>query len=66
MQKIMTEIERCKGCYLCMANCPKEAIHLSGKVNQKGYEYIEVDQEKCIACGSCYQMCPDFVFSILV
>lgn len=65
MAKIKLNIDRCKGCYLCMENCPKEAISVSGNVNAKGYEYIQVDDEKCVACGSCYQMCPDYVFEIL-
>lgn len=65
MNKVLTDIERCKGCYLCIANCPKGAISLSGTVNAKGYEYVLVDDDKCIACGSCYQMCSDFVFEIM-
>jgi len=65
MAKIELNIDRCKGCYLCMENCPKEAISVSGNVNAKGYEYIQVDDEKCVACGGCYQMCPDYVFEIL-
>ncbi|HHW95041.1 MAG TPA: 4Fe-4S dicluster domain-containing protein [Mogibacterium sp.] len=64
MQKVNTDVERCKGCYLCIANCPKEAIKKSGKVNLKGYEYIIVDNDKCISCGSCYQVCPDYVFEV--
>ena len=65
MKKINMNYERCKACHLCLVNCPKQAIYTSGKVNQKGYEYVLVDEDKCIACGSCYQMCPDFVFEIL-
>lgn len=64
MKKVITDVERCKACYLCVANCPKQAISKSDKVNHKGYEYIQVDAIKCIHCGSCYQVCPDFVFSI--
>ena len=64
MPKIKVNTERCKGCYLCVANCPNKAISISGNVNAKGYEYIQVDEEKCVACGCCYQMCPDYVFEI--
>lgn len=56
--------DRCKGCYYCMNECPKKAISISGYVNSKGYEAIEVDQEKCIGCGICYTVCPDCVFEI--
>lgn len=65
MSKIATTTDRCKACHLCIANCPKGAISPSGKVNAKGYEYVIVDDEKCVGCGSCYQMCPDYVFEIL-
>ncbi|MFR3071324.1 MAG: 4Fe-4S binding protein [Paeniclostridium sp.] len=26
---------------------------------------VQVDEEKCVQCGSCYTMCPDLVFEIL-
>lgn len=64
MPKVKVDTEKCKGCYLCKENCPKDAISISGNVNSKGYNYVEVDDAACIACGSCYQMCPDYVFEI--
>lgn len=64
MKKIRLHVERCKGCYLCLANCKTGALHLSGKTNDKGVEYVEADQETCIGCGCCYAMCPDLVFEI--
>lgn len=36
MEKVKLEVERCKGCYLCMAACKKEAISLSNYTNKKG------------------------------
>ena len=65
MAKLILSTERCKACYLCVANCPKEALSPSGKVNSKGNEYVQVDEEKCVCCGSCYQICPDYVFEII-
>lgn len=65
MEKIKVDASRCKGCYFCIGVCPKEAISVSSQVSQKGYAVIEVNQETCIQCGSCYQMCPDYVFEIL-
>lgn len=41
----------CKGCTLCSKNCPVDAI--SGKVREK----FVIDQEKCIKCGKCLEMC---------
>lgn len=64
MANVTVNTERCKGCYLCAENCPTKAIRISANVNTKGYNYVEIDEETCIACGSCYQMCPDYVFEI--
>lgn len=65
MEKIKLTTEWCKGCYLCIANCPKDALSQSDEVNAKGVIVVQVDQDKCIGCGSCYAMCPDRVFEIL-
>mgnify|MGYP000230657467 CR=1 FL=1 len=54
----------CKGCRLCVGACPVGAITPLSEINQKGYPIIEVDQDKCIGCGSCYRMCPDYIFEV--
>lgn len=64
MEKIVLQLQRCKGCYNCIRACPKEAISKAGVSNKKGYEVIQVDQEACIACGTCYTVCPDYVFEV--
>jgi len=43
--------EMCKRCRLCVKNCSVNAI--SGD-RDKGYV---IDQEKCIKCGRCYEVC---------
>ncbi|MDO5134761.1 MAG: 4Fe-4S dicluster domain-containing protein [Eubacteriales bacterium] len=65
MEKIRTSVERCKGCYLCVANCRAGALSISDETNGKGVKVVHVDQEKCVQCGSCYAMCPDLVYEIL-
>ncbi|MBS6561605.1 MAG: 4Fe-4S binding protein, partial [Clostridiales bacterium] len=25
---------------------------------------VQVDEEKCIICGTCYRVCPDYVYEI--
>lgn len=35
--KIIIDIERCKGCGLCVAVCPKSGIAISKKSNKSGY-----------------------------
>lgn len=46
---IMTE--ECNGCRLCFKSCPVDAI--SGKKKEPHV----IDQEKCIKCGTCFEIC---------
>ena len=63
--KVKLSTERCKGCYLCIANCKQKAITIDHTPNIKGILPVAVDQDKCVQCGCCYTMCPDLVFEIL-
>lgn len=56
--------EWCKGCGLCLLNCPKKALSKSGRFNGSGYETVQVDEQLCIQCGICYTVCPDWVFEV--
>ena len=64
MSKAYVEPERCKGCGLCAAYCPKHALEMSGEINTRGYKHIRVNEDACIGCGICYTVCPDGVFTI--
>ena len=46
----------CCGCNACGDICSKKAI--SFKVDDEGFWYPEVDEEKCIDCGLCEKACP--------
>lgn len=67
MNKIVFEIDRCKGCGLCAAACPKKIISLDTSVlNGKGYHPAQVTEpDQCIACASCAVMCPDAVITVI-
>jgi 2-oxoglutarate ferredoxin oxidoreductase subunit delta len=65
MNKIKINVENCKGCGYCVAECPRKALSFSGSISEKGYDTVQVDESLCVACGSCYRVCPDRVFEIL-
>ena len=52
--------ERCKGCDLCIPECPVDIIEPVERVNGKGYRLVGVsDMTRCIACNLCALICPD-------
>lgn len=59
-------VDRCKGCGLCVAVCPKAVLGIDdSRVNIKGYQPASVvDGDRCIACTSCALICPDVVITI--
>ena len=64
-KKAQIDLEKCKGCDMCIAVCPYTAIHKSGTSNKKGYDYIEINLDICTGCGACYIICPDCCFTIV-
>lgn len=47
---IKINLETCKGCNICVKNCPIEAIELKDK---KAYT-----KDNCVSCGICVRVCP--------
>lgn len=47
---IVVNKEKCKGCTLCMKNCPFNAITMDGK--------LAVIGDACTGCGQCVEACP--------
>jgi 2-oxoglutarate ferredoxin oxidoreductase subunit delta len=62
---IEVDIEKCKGCELCVVSCPTDVIRLTKNVNAKGYHFAYMEYpEKCIGCSNCAVVCPDGVISV--
>jgi 2-oxoglutarate ferredoxin oxidoreductase subunit delta len=63
--KYNLDVDRCKGCGLCVAVCPKKVLEISDKVNTKGYFPVyQARAEDCIHCSTCCIMCPDVAITI--
>jgi len=57
--------ELCKGCKLCIPECPRNVIEIVGHFNTKGWQYaVPVRNEDCIACKKCSTVCPDACITI--
>jgi 2-oxoglutarate ferredoxin oxidoreductase subunit delta len=61
---IVVDIERCKGCEVCIPVCPADVIAMSAKVNGKGYNYMEQIAPDCTGCSNCAVVCPDGVITV--
>jgi ferredoxin len=55
-EKIYYITNKCIGCHACKVFCPQKAIYY-------GERKMEIDQDKCVQCGTCYNECPIFVIS---
>jgi ferredoxin len=54
--KIYYITNQCIGCHTCKVFCPQKAIFY-------GERKMEIDQDKCVQCGTCYNECPICVIS---
>lgn len=62
---IVVDTERCKGCSVCIVNCPTQTIALAKKVNGKGYNFAYMaNPDNCTGCTNCATVCPDSVITV--
>lgn len=66
MAKVTFNEDRCKGCRLCTAVCPKKIVLIdTEKLNIKGFHPAGVkDMDQCIGCAFCATICPDCVITV--
>lgn len=62
--EIIIDIEKCKGCELCIDACPEEVLALTDKINQKGYHYLVTVNHNCTGCANCALVCPDAIITV--
>lgn len=58
------QIEKCKGCELCVVACPQETLGMSKDINLQGYHYAVIIQDNCTGCTNCALVCPDGVITV--
>ncbi|MDA3954222.1 MAG: ferredoxin family protein [Bacteroidales bacterium] len=62
---IVVDIEKCKGCEVCIPACPTDVIRLAEDVNGKGYHYAYMENpDNCTGCVNCAIVCPDGVITV--
>ena len=62
---IVVDIEKCKGCEVCVPACPTNVIQLAEEVNGKGYHYAYMaNPDACTVCANCAIVCPDGVITV--
>ncbi|MFA5344867.1 MAG: 4Fe-4S dicluster domain-containing protein [Candidatus Omnitrophota bacterium] len=60
MAKITVNRDKCKGCLLCIAFCPKQALSVDAHLNRKGLKPVKFKTgAECLGCARCAIICPD-------
>jgi 2-oxoglutarate ferredoxin oxidoreductase subunit delta len=49
----------CKGCELCIVECPQNGMGLSQGMNRHGYHYAILAKDVCTGCTNCALVCPE-------
>lgn len=61
---VIIDIEKCKGCELCIVACPEETLALSEHINKKGYHYAVKVNSNCTGCAACAIVCPEAIITV--
>lgn len=62
---VYIDVEICKGCEICVNNCPKNVLEMSSDVNVRGFNYSSVARpDDCIECKLCEKLCPDLAIFV--
>ncbi len=62
---VVVDVERCKGCGVCVVACPSKVLALNALVNGKGYNYSYMENpDDCTGCANCAMVCPDSCITV--
>ena len=63
--KIIIDCNVCKGCHLCIDQCPCHVLEVSTNRSVKGYLMpMAARTDDCIACMLCEMICPDLAITV--
>jgi 2-oxoglutarate ferredoxin oxidoreductase subunit delta len=55
----------CKGCELCVTECPPKVLELDAdKLTSKGYHPAHIFKDGCTGCAICALVCPDAAITV--
>jgi len=56
----------CKGCEICIIECPVKALEIGKNINKRGvYPPVLVENNRCNFCRLCELLCPDFAITVV-
>lgn len=58
---LISEKQNCCGCKACYNICPQKCIEMP--LDNEGFWYPKVDEDKCLHCGLCEKVCPEINIS---
>ena len=63
--EIVINRDLCKGCLLCARACPLKLLQADTALNSQGcYPVLPPEGAKCVACGNCFEVCPDVCIEV--
>lgn len=63
--RLTIDIDRCKGCELCIGVCPRHILSMSAPLNASGVHFPQTNPESvCLGCCQCAILCPEAAIEI--
>jgi 2-oxoglutarate ferredoxin oxidoreductase subunit delta len=58
--------DKCKGCMICIAVCPKHALTMDAVINASGNAPVKFSKDAgCTGCCQCALVCPDCCIEVM-